>query len=80
MTDLDMLRCYVDASGIRMNYLALQMGISTGSLRKKLNGESEFKVSEAAKLANLLQMTPEQRDRCFFAPFSTIGLCRGGTR
>ena len=48
--------------------MAHVLGISSGTLRCKLENESEFKLSEAEKLSKMLGMTAEQRDRCFFGP------------
>mgnify|MGYP000420526928 CR=1 FL=1 len=41
---------------------------SKNQAARKLENESEFKVSEAEKLSKMLGMTVEQRDRCFFWP------------
>jgi len=66
MTDTIRLRNYIDRQGIKVGYVASVLGISSSSLRNKLNNETEFKVSEADKLSALLRLTKEERDACFF--------------
>ena len=68
MTDTIQLRTYIDHQGVKLGYVADVLGISSATLRLKLNNESEFKISEAEKLASLLRLTPDQRDDCFFGP------------
>ena len=47
-------------------YQAKVLGISTSTLKNKLSGRTDFKVSEADTLSSLLGLTPAQRDLCFF--------------
>ena len=68
MTDTQKLREYIDTQGFKIGYVARMLEISPNTLRMKLLGETDFKVSEAEKLSHLLELTREQRDACFFAP------------
>ena len=43
------------------------IGISERSMYNKLQGETEFTVSEAAKLARLLHLNKDKRDEIFFS-------------
>ena len=58
MTDTMMLRDCIRSRGVKLGHVAHVLGISSGTLRCKLENESEFKLG----------MTTEQRDRCFFGP------------
>ena len=42
------------------------MNLSPYGLRKKINEETEFKVSEVTKICGLLAMNDEERDAIFF--------------
>lgn len=66
MPNYSELRHIVDASGYKKMYVAEVLGISMATLDKKLKGETEFKLSEAAKLATLLGLSSERRDELFF--------------
>ena len=68
MTDTTMVRGCIRSRGMKLSHVARVLGISSGTLRYKLENESEFKISEVEKLSKMLGMTPEQRDRCFFGP------------
>ena len=66
MTDTIWLLACMKNKGIKLCYVAQTLGITSSTLRSKLNNEREFKVSEVEKLANLLGLTRDQRDRYFF--------------
>lgn len=61
-----MVKNLVAGSGYKLHHVARVLGISSNTLRLKLNGTSEFKVGEAQRLAELLGLSTEQRDACFF--------------
>ena len=42
------------------------MNLSPYGLRKKINEETEFKVSEVTKICGLLGMNDEEREAIFF--------------
>lgn len=50
----DRVAVYCNHSGDTREGIARKLGISTTSLRSKLNGETEFKLSEAEQLARIL--------------------------
>ena len=50
MTDTMMLRDCIRSRGVKLGHVAHVLGISSGTLRCKLENESEFKLSEAEKL------------------------------
>jgi len=57
----------IDASGYKREHIAKQVGLSSYGLAKKINGTNEFKVSEAAALAKLLNLTRDQAVDIFLA-------------
>ena len=68
MTDTMWLRTCIERKGVKLGYVANVLGISSATLRYKLNNERDFKLSEVDKLCSLLQLTRDQRDQCFFPP------------
>lgn len=66
MIDRERLNQKVRVSGYKRKYLAQAMRMSDSSLRNKLEGKSEFKLSEAQRLSVLLGLSPEEQNRCFW--------------
>ena len=66
MTDGAQIEYYIWDRKLKMNHVAQVLGISTSTLKNKLTGKTDFKVSEADTLSSLLELTPPQRDLCFF--------------
>lgn len=67
MTDTLGLRQRIKDAGYRLGYVAEVLGISTYTLQRKLENDSEFKISEVDALAKLLKLTPAEKNRLFFA-------------
>lgn len=61
----DELRDRIVASGITQVHIANNLGISTGSLQNKLNGTTEFKITEIVKLSKILGLSNKERDHYF---------------
>ena len=57
----------IHQKGLKLGHVAEKMGVSRQTFALKLNGESEFKVSEIETLVNTLNLSTEQRDKIFFA-------------
>lgn len=66
MTDGAQIEYYIWDRKLKMNHVAQVLGISTSTLKNKLTGKTDFKVSEADTLSSLLGLTSPQRDLCFF--------------
>lgn len=66
MTNTELLKERIDRSGLKLQYIAEQLGLTRFGLYKKLNGESEFRQSEIMKIGELLSLTAEDRDALFF--------------
>lgn len=68
MTDGKLIRERIGKSGFKYNFIAQSIGISPQSLRRKINGDSDFMTEEATKLCDVLGITsPQEKDRLFFA-------------
>ncbi len=57
----------IHQKGLKLGFVAEKMGVSRQTFALKLNGESEFKVSEIETLVKTLNLSTEQRDKIFFA-------------
>lgn len=66
MVNLTALKTMIDDSGISFTRLAENTGMSRETLYRKLEGETEFKVSEIYALSVSLKMTMTERDEIFF--------------
>jgi len=66
--DLGLLRKKIDESGMTMVAIASKSGILRETLYNRLNGKSDFSVSEMVALCDTLHLQNEDRERIFFAP------------
>lgn len=66
MINLKLLNKSIINSGKTITHLSKTLKISREALYKKLNGETEFKISEANILVNELNLSTEDRTRIFF--------------
>lgn len=53
---MDQLEALINASGYKRNHIAGSLGISRFTLRRRLNGETEFNDDEILKLRKLLNL------------------------
>ena len=67
MTDSNALRDRIKQSGMKYRYVAERVGITPYALQRKIDNESEFKVSEVDALADLLGLTLWEKDAIFFS-------------
>ena len=67
MTNSAALRARIKKSGFKLGYIAEKIGITAYTLQKKIDNETEFKVSEVDCLAKLLNLTALEKDAYFFA-------------
>ncbi|TLN26715.1 helix-turn-helix transcriptional regulator [bacterium] len=67
MTNTAKLRDAINRTGISITFVANSLGITREGLYNKLNGETEFKGSEIAAMAKLLNLSTKERDEIFFA-------------
>ena len=67
MINYELLRKRVKSSGMTMVAISEKTGILRETLYNKLNGKSEFYVSEIVALTATLHLTKDERDKIFFA-------------
>lgn len=68
MTNTELLRRSIDASGLKVGFIAKKMGISRQSLWKKINNIVPFDQYEIDKLCSVLAITNlEHKEDIFFA-------------
>lgn len=63
--NIEKLREVINSSGITITALSGRLGISRGSLYKKLEN-GDFKVSEARKLGKIFRLSNEEMLAIFF--------------
>ncbi|MBR3238809.1 MAG: toxin-antitoxin system, antitoxin component, Xre family protein [Oscillospiraceae bacterium] len=66
MTNTRLLEQKIKDSGLKLTYIADRLGVVWITLRRKLDGESEFKQSEIVVLKDLLHLTDEDVNAIFF--------------
>lgn len=66
MINTEMLKQKIEKSGYRFSWIAKQLKLSPYGLRKKVYGDTEFKVSEVSKLCKLLSFSDRDRELIFF--------------
>lgn len=66
MINTKLLKQKIDESGYRFSWIAKQLNLSPYGLRKKVDGENEFKVSEVSKICKLLNISDKERENIFF--------------
>ena len=67
MKGLELLQKKIDQSGLKLTYVAERLGISYQGLKKKLDGDTEFKASEIAILKDVLNLSDADVQDIFFA-------------
>lgn len=68
MTNTKQLRKKIEASGLKMQYIAGQLQISRAALTMKLENRSDFRQAEIVKLCELLGIeAPEEKNLIFLS-------------
>ena len=60
MANTNLIYTYIQDSGYKLQYVASVLHISSNTLRHKLLGETQFRLS------TMLGLTMAERDACFF--------------
>lgn len=63
---LNQLRGLVAAKRLHAEDIASALGISTATYYRKLNGASDFGLSEVSALIKFLGLTPDEANKLFF--------------
>ena len=66
MANLEKLRKKIDESGLKLDYISDCLAINRGSLYNKLQGKTEFVVSEAGLLKDILGLSEKEASSIFF--------------
>ena len=66
MVDGKALRSKITGTGRTYTFIAKELGLTTRGLDNKLNGDSDFKVSEAMKLKDILPLSWDEFKQIFF--------------
>lgn len=68
MTNTELLREKVKKSGLKLEFIAEQLGITRFSLAKKIENVTEFKTAEVQKLCSILRINDlQEKENIFFA-------------
>ncbi len=68
MTDTELLKKKIDESGLKINFIAEQLGLSRSGMYNKINAESEFTQTEIIRLCEILKIKSRtERDLIFFS-------------
>ena len=66
MTNTKLLREKIDASGLKLNYIASQFRISPKVLTMKIENQTQFKPSEIKKLSEILGIETAEEQALIF--------------
>lgn len=67
MTATEKIRELISSKGLKLNFVANELGISPYALALKLNNQNEFKSSEISIMCQLLDITDlKQKEVLFF--------------
>lgn len=67
MTNGKLLKEIAKARQITIQELANALGLTRQGLSKKIENRSEFRVSEVAKLSDILGLSEQEKQQIFFA-------------
>ncbi|MBR6405275.1 MAG: helix-turn-helix transcriptional regulator [Lachnospiraceae bacterium] len=66
MTNEILLRQKIDASGLKMRFIAEKIGISYQALLNKIRNKTEFTAQEILRFSELLHLTIDEKEAIFF--------------
>lgn len=64
--DVELLKKKIDNKGFKLKHIANELGLTPTGFSLKLSKVTDFKVSEANKLSELLSLTKKERLDIFF--------------
>lgn len=68
MTNTKLLREKIDASGLKLSYIASLLWISPKALTMKIENQTQFKAAEIKRLSEILGIeTAEEREQIFLS-------------
>ena len=66
MTNTKLLREKIDASGLKLNYIASQLWISPKALTMKIENQTQFKAAEIKRLSEILGIETAEEQALIF--------------
>lgn len=66
MPNIGELRTKIDESGLKIGYIANNIGVSRHTFYNKLAGKSDFSATQISTLTKLLDLSKTERDKIFF--------------
>ena len=66
MVNTELINEVIERKGLKLKYIANEIGITSSALRKKIDNKSEFKVSEAYKFCEILGVDGIKLKKEFF--------------
>lgn len=66
MVNTQALKEAIETSGVKYGYIAERLGINPNTLRRKINGESDFYVDEMLRLCGLIGIDNDNRINAIF--------------
>lgn len=71
MTDSEALRLKISEEGLKLKFVAQQLGITRQGFRLKVNNTNEFTSGEIQKLCEILNISSlKEKERIFFTQHS----------
>lgn len=67
MTNTKLLEAKIKQSGLKKCHIAARLGVSSAGLTNLIRGRAEFKASQIHVLADLLNLTAQEKEAIFFA-------------
>ncbi len=67
MANIEMLKKYIEDSGMTMTAISKKSGINRVTLYNRLNGVGEFTVSEVVGLVEALRLKKSEREEIFLS-------------
>ena len=67
MTNRELLDKCIERSGLKLGYVAHALGVTRSTFRLKRTGRQDFTEREMRALADILQLTTEEKVAIFFA-------------
>lgn len=70
--DVELLKEVIQNKGLKLQYVAKKLGLTGYGLNLKLSGKNDFKVSEANKLIEILNLSKDEIFSIFFTSYSHL--------
>lgn len=67
MTNGKMLKEKINDAGMKIGFIAQELGITVYGFYNKINNKTEFKASEISKIKHILNLSQEEVEAIFFA-------------